>query len=134
MLQIETCGFNKKEWDSIKDPDMITNKLRVATVNHVFYIDVKDIVRIQSISNYSKLIFTSGKSLLTAKVLAHFDSQLAGSHFVRIHRTHLVNLFCIKHYDRGNLSRIGLNNEEVLPVSRSRKKVLQREMRMLSLQ
>lgn len=133
MLQSETSGYKKNVLSSFMDPSIYQDKLRVATVNHVYYIDVKDIVRIQSLSNYSKLFFNNGKSLVVSKVLAHFDALLTESHFVRIHRTHLVNLLCIKKYERGNMPTIGLNNDEVLPVSRSKKKVLQHEMRMLSL-
>jgi two-component system LytT family response regulator len=68
--------------------------------------------------------------MIVSKVLGHFDALLSSSHFIRIHRTHLVNLLCIKQYERGNIPKIGLNNDEILPVSRSRKKILQQEMRL----
>ena|SRR5688500_4660371 len=108
------------------------HKIRIATTSHVYYIEVKDIVRIQSISNYSQIFFVSGKSMIVSKVLAHFDELLSDSHFVRIHRTHLVNLLFIKQYDKGTIPQIGLDNDEVLPVSRSRKKNLQHEMMLLT--
>lgn len=111
---------------------MVHNKIRISTTSHVHYIEVKDIVRIQSISNYSKIFLASGKSMIVSKVLAHFDELLSGSHFVRIHRTHLVNLFYIKQYDKGTFPKIGLDNDEVLPVSRSKKKSLQQEMMLLT--
>ena len=133
MLQIETSDFLKNELNDVKDPGIYQHKLRVATASNVYYIDVKDIVRIQSISNYSQLFFKSGKSILVSKVLAHFDALLAESHFIRIHRTHLVNMLCIKQYDRGNSTRVGLNNEEILPVSRSKKKTLLHELKLQSL-
>jgi len=109
------------------------NKIRVATSGHVHYIDPADIVRIESLSNYSKIFFTSGKTILVSKVLAHFEALLTGLHFVRIHRTHLVNLLYIKLYQHGSLPRIGLSNNEMLPVSRSKKKLLQHELKMYSL-
>ena len=123
-------GFIDNEHSYIRDPSD-HHKIRISTTSHVYYIDVKDIVRIQSISNYSKIYFTSGKSMIVSKVLAHFDTLLTGSHFVRIHRTHLVNLLCIKQYERGSIPKIGLHNDEILPVSRSKKKILQQEMRAL---
>jgi len=104
------------------------NKIRIATTSHLYFIEINDIVRIQSFSNYSRIFLTSGKSMFVSKVLAHFDELLSGSHFVRIHRTHLVNLSCIKHYEHGKITKIGLSNDEVLPVSRSRKKILQHEL------
>ena len=110
----------------------LPGKLRVATVNSIYYIDVNDIVRIQSISNYSKLFFTSGKTLLVAKVLAHFDGLLTKEHFSRIHRTHLVNLSYVKQYRSGNINKISMSNDDVLPVSRKNKKILLQKMEMRS--
>src|SRR5687768_10218641 len=104
------------------------NKLRIATTGQVHFVDINDIIRIQSDSNYSRLFFTNGKSMMVSKVLARFDEQLTGHHFVRIHRTHLVNSSFIRHLEWDGMPRIGLNNDEVLPVSRRRKKLVQREM------
>ena|SRR5688572_20772114 len=109
--------------------ELTRNKIRIATANHIHFMDINDIVRIQSESNYSKIFITGGKTIVVSKALAHFDALLTGFHFVRIHRTHLVNMLYIKHYERGNLSRIGLNNDEMLPVSRSKKKSFQYELK-----
>ena len=105
------------------------NKLRVTTIDQVYFIDTADILRIESISNYSKIFFTNGKTILVSKVLAHFEMLLTDFHFVRIHRTHLVNMLYIRNYERGSLPKIGLHNNERLPVSRSKKKLLQYELK-----
>ena len=114
------------------EPMRHRQKLRVATTDHIHYIDIKDIVRIQSLSNYSQIFFASGKSILVSKVLAHFDTLLADFDFMRVHRTHLVNLHCVTAYEHGNLPTISLYNNEILPVARSKKKMLKQEMNMLS--
>jgi len=134
MLQPEISYFRRNELSSFSEPIIAPDKLRVATATHIYYIDIRDIVRIQSISNYSKLFFTSGQTLLVSKVLAYFEELLGGCHFSRVHRTHLVNLLYLKEYSQGDIPRIGLINNEVLPVSRRKKKLLQQKMRLLSLQ
>lgn len=110
-----------------------SSKLRIATINHTHFIDPDDIIRIESMSNYSKLFFINGKSLLASKVLNHFDELLTGNKFSRIHRTHLVNLRFVTQFRSGDQSSVSLVNEDVLPVSRSRKKMLQQKMMMISL-
>ena len=132
MFQTPT-QINTETIRNFNRPASAQHKLRVSTAGHVYYIDPTDIIRIESMSNYSKLFLTNGKSLIVSKVLAYFDAILTDFHFVRIHRTHLVNVHYIHQYDHGNSSCIGLNNNEVLPVSRSRKKILRQELQMVSL-
>ena len=133
MLQLETSYFKKNELSSCHQEDIRPGKLRVATTNHIYYLDVKDIIRIQSISNYSKLFFTSGQTLIVSKVLAWFDNLLTTGNFLRVHRTHLVNLQHLKQYIPGTVAMAALINDEEVPVSRRKKRVLQQRMMALSL-
>jgi two-component system, LytTR family, response regulator len=104
-------------------------KLRVDTVGQVYYFPVNDIVRIQSFSNYSKIFFNNGKNILVAKVLARFEELLSPSsfqksgrgHFVRIHRSHLINKQYLLYYIPGNEAKACLSNGEKIPVSKRRK-------------
>jgi two-component system LytT family response regulator len=130
MLQFTSTYTNEVNGSFSASTALLSNKLRIATTGQVNYIDIKEIIRIQSLSNYSKIFFTNGQTILVAKVLSHFDAILSDFHFIRIHRTHLVNLNCINKFEHGPIATIGLNNDEVLPVSRSRKKFLQRELKM----
>jgi two-component system LytT family response regulator len=132
MLQLDTNYFKKNEMCAGSGSGTHPGKLQVATATHVYYLDIKDIVRIQSISNYSKLFFSGGQTLTVSKVLSHFDELLSGSHFSRIHRTHLVNLLYIKQYVHGNEAKIGMSNDEMLPVARRKKKMFQQKMMLFS--
>jgi DNA-binding LytR/AlgR family response regulator len=53
------------------------------------FVDTGMLVRIKASSNYSKLYFSNGKTLVTAKVLKWFEEKLPS--FTRMHRSHLVN-------------------------------------------
>ncbi|WP_315820725.1 LytTR family DNA-binding domain-containing protein [Paraflavitalea speifideaquila] len=64
-------------------------------------VDTASIIRIQAISNYSKLFFTTGRTLVVAKVLKRFEEELAVNDFIRPHRTHLVNKQFILRYIEG---------------------------------
>ncbi len=84
-------------------------------------IDIGSIIRIQAISNYSKLFFTNGKKLVVAKVLKRFEEELAFNDFIRPHRTHLVNKKFILRYIDGEGGKIELRNGELIDVSKRRK-------------
>jgi two-component system, LytTR family, response regulator len=95
------------------------NKLYLPTTSFRHIIDVKEIVRVQSISNYSKIFFSDGRTLVVAKLLRWFEEQLQTRDFIRVHRTHLVNLDYICQYraNKGG-SKLGLTNGEQIDVSR----------------
>lgn len=82
-------------------------------------IDTATIVRIQAISNYSKLFFSDNKTLVVAKVLKWFEGKLDSHDFLRIHRTHLVNKHFIHQYTHGG--SLQLRNGERLAISKRRK-------------
>lgn len=101
--------------------------LLLPTSTGIQVITISNIVRIEALSNYSKLFFanayasTSGRNtLVVAKVLKWFDEMLADKGFVRIHRSHLVNLGCINSYTN-NRHKIILQNEEQINIARRKR-------------
>jgi two-component system, LytTR family, response regulator len=86
-------------------------------------IDINSIIHIEAISNYSKLYFTNGKTLVVAKVLRWFEERLKNNAenknvFLRTHRTHLVNKNFISRYTNG---KIELYNHQIIDVARRKK-------------
>jgi two-component system, LytTR family, response regulator len=133
MLLLETTYFNRSEYNTSASVDIYPGKLRIATATHIYYLDIKDIVRIQSVSNYSKLFFSSGQTLIVSKVLAWFDELLHTRYFFRVHRTHLINLLYLKQYVAGHTALAAMSNNEEIPVARRKKKDLREKMMVLSL-
>jgi two-component system, LytTR family, response regulator len=84
-------------------------------------ITISNIIRIEAISNYSKLFFANGKTLVVAKVLKWFDKLLSDKGFIRIHRSHLINLSCINSYNNNNQHKIILQNLEEIDISRRKR-------------
>ncbi|HVF98074.1 MAG TPA: LytTR family DNA-binding domain-containing protein [Flavisolibacter sp.] len=85
---------------------------------------VEDVLRIEAISNYSKLYFTNGKTLVVARVLRRFDECLKKNDFVRIHHKHLVNRRWIQSVQLANQPMLLLHNGEAVFASRRRKAIL----------
>lgn len=88
-----------------------------------FLIDINTIVRIEASSNYSKIYFSNGKMLLTAKVLKWFEEKLPWENFTRLHRSHLVNNGFL-HFHQSTGNAFELQNGKVIQVSRRRKKLV----------
>ncbi|MBL7728202.1 MAG: LytTR family transcriptional regulator [Dinghuibacter sp.] len=84
-------------------------------------IEVRNIIRIEASSNYSKLHFTNGRTLVVAKVLRWFEAALTAHPFCRIHRTHLVNKDFVQQYIQGEGGKVRLQNGDWLTVSKRRR-------------
>ena len=83
-----------------------------------FYL--KDVVRLQGSSNYTIIYFSNRKKLITTKVLHIYETFLASKGFIRIHKTHLVNVHCISKIDA--LGNIFLNDGSIITIARRRRK------------
>lgn len=84
-------------------------------------IDITSIIRIEAISNYSKVYFTDGKTMVVSKILRWFEEQLASGTFIRTHRTHLINRNFISCYVNGMGGRVKLLNGEWIDVSKRKR-------------
>jgi len=84
-------------------------------------VDSSVLVRVEAISNYSKLYFSNGKSLVVAKLLSYFEEQLSSVHFVRLHRSHLVNIRYIRSYDYKQRDGVILANDEFFTVAKRKR-------------
>ncbi|MEO6539600.1 MAG: LytTR family DNA-binding domain-containing protein, partial [Ferruginibacter sp.] len=100
---------------------METSFLQLNTSLGNFLIDSSTIIRIEASSNYSKLYFSDGKMLVTAKVLKWFEENLPQQAFTRLHRSHLVNnRFLVSHQTVGH--ELKLIDGNFIQVSRRRRR------------
>jgi two-component system LytT family response regulator len=56
------------------------------------FIRVAELVAITSADNYSIAMLANGERLFIRQTLAAWEARLPGSHFLRVHRQHIVNL------------------------------------------
>jgi len=96
-------------------------KMAIPTSEGLEFIPIKTIMHIESSSNYSKLFFTDGKSLLVTKLLKDFEDMLLPYNFYRVHNSHLINLAYIKKYIRGEGGQVIMQNGDVIDVARRKK-------------
>ncbi len=83
----------------------------------------EQIIRVEGLSNYSRVHFSTGQPMTVAKVLHWFEDHLPAQLFARVHRSHLVNKMYIQEINGINYSSLLLTNGESIAMSR-RKKIL----------
>ena len=76
-------------------------KLAIVTLNGFVFVDVKDIVRCESKSNYTQFYFNSGKNMVSSRNLGFYEELLPPEKFCRIHHSHLINIDFLHQYIKG---------------------------------
>jgi len=107
---------------SVKKEDPAFQTIALPTQESLEFIEVEQIIRCESDSNYTRLFLRDeNKPLLVSKTLKHIETMVDGMGFFRIHHSHLVNVKYIKKYVRGNTGTLVLKDGTALPVSRAKK-------------
>jgi len=93
----------------------------VPTGEGLEFIPIHQITRIESVSNYSRVFLTDGRTLVVTRLLKDFEGMLVPHDFYRIHHSHLVNLKQIRKYYRGDGGQVVMQNGDVIDVARRKK-------------
>lgn len=98
-------------------------KLALAGTSEVKYAELKDIIRLQAESNYTRIVLTGKKVFVSAKTLKEYDELLQPHRFLRVHKSHLVNPAHIESYDKQGL--LIMSDGAAVEVSRRKKEFVQ---------
>lgn len=76
-------------------------KIIVPTVTGFEFLNVADIIHCKSDINYTTIYLKENKKFIVAKTLKEFEEMLSEYNFFRVNNSHLINLACIKSYNKG---------------------------------
>ncbi|MEO7445560.1 MAG: LytTR family DNA-binding domain-containing protein [Ferruginibacter sp.] len=85
------------------------------------FITLKDIIYCESESNYTSLHLVGEPKFTVCKTLGEIEEMLSQSHFLRIHRSFLVNIKKIKEFIKSDGGFLIMENRAEIPVSRNKK-------------
>ena len=106
---------------SLSDQRSQEDKIAISTSEGIDFIPIKNIMHIESKSNYSKIFMIENKSITVTKILKDFEEMLSPYNFYRIHNSHLINLNFIQKYIRSQGGHVMLQDGTLIDVSRRKK-------------
>jgi two-component system, LytTR family, response regulator len=104
---------------NIQSPSTDDFRLALPTKEGVHYLQPGDIIRCEAVGNYTKFFVEGGKHYLISRTLGEYDVLLAPQHFIRTHKSHLVNKKFISFIDHDGFAV--LKDKSKVEVSRRRK-------------
>jgi two-component system LytT family response regulator len=96
-------------------------KVIIPTSDGLEFVDINDVIRCESESNYTSIYIKDSKKIFIAKTLKEVHAMLESDKFQRVHKSHLVNFDYIKRYLKSDGGRIVMEDGSEIPVSRSKK-------------
>lgn len=106
---------------SLSDNRSQDDKIAISTSEGIDFIPIKNIMHIESKSNYSKIFLTDNKSIMVTRILKDFEEMLLPYNFYRIHNSHLINLNYIQKYIRSQGGHVMLQDGTLIDISRRKK-------------
>ena len=91
-------------------------RLAINTSGSTHFFKPEEIVRCEADINYTRIFKTNKEQFYTAKTLKEFDEILSDHNFIRIHRSHLVNIKFITALTHDH--KIILEDNTILEISR----------------
>lgn len=95
-------------------------KITINTDGKLIFIDLDDLLFVESDGNYSTLHLLNTKKIVLTKKLKEMDALLPNERFFRIHNSYIVNLDKIKEFLKSDGYVVLISNHKI-PISRLRK-------------
>ncbi len=111
--------------------DIDEHRIVLNTINSIYVVKVREIVRCMADKNYTEVYMVNGKQLILSKTLKDFEEMLSEYGFFRCHQSHLVNVRFIESYEKGLGGMVMMSDGSKVPVSSRRKETFLKLMEQL---
>jgi two-component system, LytTR family, response regulator len=121
-------GFFKKE-DQQAKIELLFNelsgkknqKIAISSLDAVKYVMVDKIVRLEADGSYCTIFLETGEQIVSSKNMGHFEQLLSKQTFIKVHRSHVVNVNYIDAMIKTDGGVLKLTNQAEIPISRRKK-------------
>ncbi len=125
--------INQYEKTSKTDNDKLKikkyfEKIAIPTLNGNLIVEVSQIMRLEGESNYTNIYLADGQKFLISKTLSTFEEILPEDIFVRVHKSHIVNIGYIKSILKANPPYILMSNSIEIPISLNKRDLLMKKL------
>jgi two-component system, LytTR family, response regulator len=100
------------------------DRITLKTSDQLYLVNIADIIYVEAYSNYSTFYLEKDKKLLVLKSLREFEEMLVDKGFFRIHKTYLVNVNKMSHFDKKDGGFVFMSNGVEIPVASRKREML----------
>jgi two-component system LytT family response regulator len=100
LLNREVFNRNRVIVENFREPKPEKQQVILPTMEGFEIVKMSDIVRLKGNGNFTDLYLADGTKKMACRFLKHF-SEMLPLPFLRVHKSHIVNLGCVKMYNKG---------------------------------
>jgi len=106
-------------------------RIGISSAQGVHYIKLKEVVRCEAHGNYTFFHLVGKKQELSSKPIKEYEEMLEEYSFVRIHKSHLINLFHVKSFMKNDGGSIIMTDDSEMPLSKTKKEDFLEKMKLI---
>jgi two-component system LytT family response regulator len=107
-------------------------KIALPQLGGYIYLDISQIVSLQADSNYTIIHKKDMQKLVVTRTLKDFEEILDNNLFLRVHKSYIVNLSCVKEYSTSDGGMVKMEDGNVWSVSRRQLDLFLQKMKNFS--
>lgn len=100
VMNKELFNRNKVIVDNFREPKQEKQQVILPTMEGFEIVKMDEIIRLKGNGNFTDLYLTNGGKKMACRFLKHF-SEMLPLPFLRVHKSHIVNLNFVKLYNKG---------------------------------
>lgn len=100
VMNKELFNRNKVIVENFREPKLEKQQVILPTMEGFEIVKMDEIVRLKGNGNFTDLYLTNGNKKMACRFLKHF-SEMLPLPFLRVHKSHIVNLNFVKLYNKG---------------------------------
>lgn len=118
--------------EALINKEVMKDKLIIPSQHGYQILDIGEIIRCESESNYTTIYMNNNKKYVVSKPLKYIDHKLIHHDFLRSHQSHLVNPIYIAEYVKSDGGYLLMADGSTVSISRNLKKKLNDFFRMMA--
>lgn len=124
-------AINERVSQFLKNKNLPAENKKIALPfsDKIEFVEVKDIVKCQGETNYTRIYLADGKMHMVSKSLIEYEEILAEFGFIRTHKSFIVNKIHITSFVKNDGGYLLLSDKSNVPVSRRRKEYVLEQLK-----
>ncbi len=99
-------------------------KIGISALDGIHFVRLRDIIRLEAEDNYTHFLMIGGERITASRTIKAFEETMVNLGFVRVHKSHIVNMNYMKTYVKGEGGYLVLESGETVEVARRKKSTL----------
>lgn len=100
LLNHAEVNRNKVLVQNLQEPQPEKQQVILPTLEGFDVVKIQEIIRLKGNGNFTDVVLTTGKTKMVCRFLKYFEDLLPHP-FMRVHKSHIINLNFVKSYNKG---------------------------------